>query len=33
MYEYRLVLVQMRMGESNRAISQAGLIGRKKPRS
>jgi hypothetical protein len=30
MYEYRLVLVQMRMGESNRAIAQAGLMGRKK---
>jgi hypothetical protein len=30
MYEYRQVLVRMRMGESNRAIAEAGLMGRKK---
>lgn len=30
MYEYRQVLVRMRMGGSNRAIAEAGLMGRKK---
>lgn len=30
MYQYRQVLVRMRMGESNRAIAQSGLMGRKK---
>jgi transposase len=30
MYQYRQILVQMRMGESNRAIAQSGLMGRKK---
>lgn len=27
MYEYRQVLVRMQMGESNRAIAEAGLMG------
>ena len=30
MYQYRQILVRMRMGESNRAIAQSGLMGRKK---
>ena len=30
MYEYRQVIYRMRLGESNRAISKAGLMGRKK---
>lgn len=30
MYQYRQILVRMRMGESNRAIGQSGLMGRKK---
>lgn len=30
MYQYRQILVLMRMGESNRVISQSGLMGRKK---
>ena len=27
-YQYRQILVRMRMGESNRAIAQSGLMGR-----
>ena len=30
MYQYRQILVRMRMGESNRAIANSGLMGRKK---
>ena len=30
MYQYRQVIVRMRLGESDRAIAQAGLMGRKK---
>lgn len=30
MSQYRQVLVRMRMGESNRAIAESGLMGRKK---
>ena len=30
MYEYRQVIVRMRLGESDRAIAQTGLMGRKK---
>ncbi len=30
MYEYRQVIYRMRLGESNRTIAKAGLIGRKK---
>lgn len=30
MFQYRQILVRMRMGESNRAIAQSGLMGRKK---
>jgi len=33
MYQYRQVIVRMRLGESDRAIAQAGLMGRKKIRS
>jgi transposase len=29
MYEYRQVIVRMRLGESDRAIARAGLMGRK----
>ena len=32
MYEYRQVIVRMRLGESDRAIAQTGLMGRKKAR-
>jgi len=32
MYEYRQVIVRMRLGESDRAIAQTGLMGRKKVR-
>ena len=32
MYEYRQVIVRMRLGESDRAIAKAGLMGRKKVR-
>ena len=30
MYQYRQILVRMRMGESNRAIAESGLMGREK---
>ena len=30
MHQYRNIIVRMRMGESDRALSKAGLIGRKK---
>jgi len=30
MYEYRQVIVRMRLGESDRAIARAGLMGRNK---
>ena len=33
MYEYRQVTVRMRLGESDRAIAQTGLMGRKKARA
>ena len=33
MYQYRQVIVRMRMGESDRAIAQTGLMGRKKIRA
>lgn len=33
MYQYRQVIVRMRLGESDRAIAKAGLMGRKKIRS
>ena len=33
MYEYRQVIVRMRLGESDRAIAQTGLMGRKKVKS
>jgi transposase len=33
MYQYRQVIVRMRLGESDRAIAQAGLMGRKKIRA
>jgi hypothetical protein len=33
MYQYRQVIVRMRLGESDRAIAQSGLMGRKKARS
>ena len=33
MYQYRHVIVRMRLGESDRAIAQTGLMGRKKIRS
>jgi len=33
MYQYRQVIVRMRLGESDRAIAQAGLMGRKKAKS
>jgi hypothetical protein len=32
MYEFRQVLVRMRLGDSDRALAQAGLIGRRKAR-
>ena len=32
MYEYRQVIVRMRLGESDRAIAQTGLMGRRKVR-
>ena len=30
MYEYRQILVRMRLGESDRELAKAGLIGRRK---
>ena len=33
MYQYRQVIVRMRLGESDRAIAQTGVMGRKKARS
>ena len=33
MYQYRQVIVRMRLGESDRAIAKTGLMGRKKIRS
>ena len=30
MYEYRQVIYRMRLGESDRAIAKAGLMGRRK---
>ena len=33
MYEYRQVIVRMRLGESDRAIAKTGLMGRKKIKS
>ena len=33
MYEYRQVIVRMRLGESDRAIARAGLMGRNKIKS
>ena len=33
MYEYRQVIVRMRLGESDRAIAQTGLMGRNKIRA
>jgi hypothetical protein len=33
MYEYRQILVRMRLGDSDRRLAQAGLIGRRKAAS
>ena len=33
MYQYRQVIVRMRLGESDRAITKTGLMARKKIRS
>ena len=33
MYEYRQVIVRMRLGETDRAIARTGLMGRKKVKS
>ncbi len=33
MYEYRQIIVRMRLGESDRALANTGLIGRKKAKA